>query len=553
MPMHRSSHSRTAASAGRNRSTPRLEALEGRWLPSTVTNLDDTGPGSLRDAINQTPAGGTVDFQPGLAGTITLTTGTLKIFKNLTVTGPGPAMIAVSGNHHTEMFQIGPAAAVHLSGLTLREGRARYGGAINNQGTLTVEDAVLADNQSKAYGGAIWSEHGKTTLDRCHFAANKVLVAGGGGGAISVSDGGLAVFASTFVGNSAEQGGAINSRSSRLSVSDSVFSGNQAGIGGGIFSAFETASIRRTTVSANHAGFFEAGISGGGVYNLLGTMTIADSTVSRNDAGSDKYSGSGGGITNDRGWLGVTNCTIDGNAAVHGGPYASVGGGLLIGEGTATVRNTTVSDNYADQAGGLYSGYINAVGLQDTIVAGDHAATAPDVSAAVVSFGHNLIGDGTGASGFVSSDLVGTSNAPIDPKLGPLQDNGGPTKTLALLPGSPAIDAGDNTAAPPWDQRGPGYPRIVNGTIDIGAFEVQNNAGPANGHGALITALRPASASPSVPELVLVEAPNRRLVPTAASVAVPGATAKLAAPLSYAGHFPAAVPSPDADPLALGW
>src|SRR5262249_62378314 len=101
----------------------------------------------------------------------------------------------------------------------------------------------------------------------------------------------------------------------------------------------------------------------------------------------------------------------------------------------------------------------------------------------VKRLGHNPIRDGTGGSGFNASDLVGTDQNPIDPKLGPLQENGGPTKTHALLPGSPAIDAGSNRRAPTWDQRGPGFPRIVNGTIDIGSFEVQaagaSAAGPA--------------------------------------------------------------------------
>jgi hypothetical protein len=87
---------------------------------------------------------------------------------------------------------------------------------------------------------------------------------------------------------------------------------------------------------------------------------------------------------------------------------------------------------------------------------------------------YNLIGDGTGMTGLtngVNENLVGSAAAPIDPVLGPLQDNGGPTPTHALLPGSPAIDAGDNTGAPMWDQRGPGFPRIIHGVIDIGAFE----------------------------------------------------------------------------------
>jgi hypothetical protein len=111
--------------------------------------------------------------------------------------------------------------------------------------------------------------------------------------------------------------------------------------------------------------------------------------------------------------------------------------------------------------------------MRNTILAGNAAPSAPDLSGTVTSQGHNLIGDGTGGSGYVSTDLVGTAANPIDPKLGPLQDNCGPTFTMALLPGSPAIDAGDPTDAPMWDQRGPGYPRVVNGMIDIGAYEHQ--------------------------------------------------------------------------------
>jgi hypothetical protein len=102
-----------------------------------------------------------------------------------------------------------------------------------------------------------------------------------------------------------------------------------------------------------------------------------------------------------------------------------------------------------------------------------------DIAGSLNSLGHNLIGDGTGGSGYAVTDLVGTSVDPMDPKLGPLQDNGGPTPTMALLPGSPAINAGALTDSE-WDQRGPGYPRLVNGATDIGGYEVQQpGTGPA--------------------------------------------------------------------------
>jgi hypothetical protein len=110
--------------------------------------------------------------------------------------------------------------------------------------------------------------------------------------------------------------------------------------------------------------------------------------------------------------------------------------------------------------------------MYDTILADNSADTAgPDLDGSVTSLRHNLFGNSTGGSGFVASDLLN-----VNPQLGPLQNNGGPTQTMALLADSPAIDAGDNTNAPTYDQRGPGYPRIVNGIIDIGAFEVQNGS-----------------------------------------------------------------------------
>jgi len=106
--------------------------------------------------------------------------------------------------------------------------------------------------------------------------------------------------------------------------------------------------------------------------------------------------------------------------------------------------------------------------MRNTIVAGNTGSNASrDIIGYFYSLGYNLIGDTQGVSGFSSTDLLN-----VGPLLGPLQDNGGPTFTQALLPHSPAIDAGDNANAPATDQRG--FPRVVNGTIDIGAYEFRS-------------------------------------------------------------------------------
>jgi uncharacterized repeat protein (TIGR01451 family) len=158
---------------------------------------------------------------------------------------------------------------------------------------------------------------------------------------------------------------------------------------------------------------------------------------------------------------------------------SNAGGGIFfLGGTTVNLFSDTIAGNFINGSG--FGGGMeilpllnNKVSLANTIVARNTAASGPDFSGAVVSSDHDLIGIGTGSTGFSAAhgDLVGTSAAPIDPLLTPLQSNGGPTQTMALLPSSPAIDKGDNLKAQAAiDQRG--FARIVHG-IDIGAVEYQ--------------------------------------------------------------------------------
>jgi len=172
----------------------------------------------------------------------------------------------------------------------------------------------------------------------------------------------------------------------------------------------------------------------------------------------------------------VSNSTLSGNT----------GGGIQSGGiSPVTLTNVTLTANRSGIGGGLAVFTARKLVLHNTLIAGNfHGATGTtpnDVLGMLDPSGdNNLIGDGTNMSGLVNGvngNQVGTHANPIDPMLGPLQDNGGPTLTHALLSGSPAIDAGNNAYATDFDQRGPGFPRIVNGIIDIGAFEFQG-AGP---------------------------------------------------------------------------
>ena len=314
------------------------------------------------------------------------------------------------------------------------------------------------------------------------------------GGAISnvgvLTIAGCTLSNNTASGGNIVSGGAIYNIAGAMSISDSTFSGNSAVAndgavnvyGGAIYTADNgrPVTITRCTIAGN------ASRQGGGIYlsssGNAAPVNVLDSTLSGNTATAD-----GGAIFNASGVLSVLNSTLSGNSA------ANEGGGI-DNAGNTTLVNVTVSNNTAGAGGGFlnqtyqemvwnpYTHNYDVVtkdrptSVANTILAGNHGpAASPDVQGYLTSQGHNLVGDGTGAGGLTAAgDQVGSAAAPIDPRLGPLQDNGGPTQTMALLPGSPAIDAGDNSLSPgPYDQRGPGYPRIVDGIIDIGAFESQ--------------------------------------------------------------------------------
>ena len=237
--------------------------------------------------------------------------------------------------------------------------------------------------------------------------------------------------------------------------------------GGGIYTAC-TLTVTNSTLSGNSA----TGGTGGGIYNA-NTVTITNSTLFSNNAGV------AGGIYNG-GTLTITNCTISGNGSDNGGGiYNNIGG-------TTTITNSTLSYNEAGSGGGGGINNVSTVNARNTIIAKNTAVTGPDVSGAATSQGFNLIGDNSGSMITPTiGDQIGTAASPIDPLLGFLQNNGGPTFTEALLSGSTAIDGGQSSGSN-TDQRGftrpIDFPWIPNATggdgSDIGAFEVQPTPTP---------------------------------------------------------------------------
>ena len=280
-------------------------------------------------------------------------------------------------------------------------------------------------------------------------------------------------------GNNPEGGGGIFiSVWGASTIANCVISGNTApgSAGGGIFRSFGAGvDITNSTISGNSAAY------GGGIYVSGSTSTIlgegglnmTNSTISGNVATE------GGGLFNGGGAT-ITNSTISGNSGNLGGGIRNQRTGFL--DGSVTLTNSTVTGNSALEGGGL-STLENPSGTRrskNTIIASNTAANGPDVKGVLNSQGFNLIGNNSGGtiSSPQASDQIGTPTSPIDPLLGPLQDNGGPTFTHALLLGSPAIDKGESSGATA-DQRGFGRRKDIAALAnapggdgaDIGAVE----------------------------------------------------------------------------------
>ena len=395
-----------------------FEPVEARRLMAAVvvTTLNDSGAGSLRAALASAHSGDTVDLTT-VSGTITLAS-PLAITKNLTIAGPGPAELKISGNNNTvNGFEIDAGLTVSINDLTVDHAGSsgRLGGAIavdmGATSTLSLDDVVLSNNTASGKGGALYAANTDLTLSDCSFLANAVTgTTFAVGGGVMIDNGSVTATNSTFAGNAA--------------VAD-----NSAG-------------------GMGMPGMDDANAMGGGLMLSGGN---ADSSL--------------------------VNCTFAGNTvsatAGSGSNAVAQGGGLSVGSTHAfALTHVTVSGNTAADGGGVNIYAVNPgdLSITNSIVAGNTAATSPDVYSnhpAVASY--TLIGDGTGGNILdgVDHNLVGTAGSPIDAKLGGLAANGGKTKTLALLAGSPALDAGA-PGSTSLDQRGVSR----DFTPDLGAFEV---------------------------------------------------------------------------------
>lgn len=345
-----------------------------------------------------------------------------------------------------------------ITDAAITENTAVLAGGINNSGALTLQDSLVSGNTATgAFGGgiSIGPLATMTLIVDTAIVGNAAPLGRGGG---VDNEGVLTLVGGLIAGNTARDGGGLHvGLDATLDVTGTAIDGNTATRdGGGLYIVNQgTTTLSGATITNNTAE------DGGGFYLFLGTLEVEASTIADNTA-----TGDGGGFYNVLGTLELLASTVSGNMA------GTSGGGIFNDEnGTVNVTSGTLTENMAGVAGGGFFNVGSAL-LGSTIIAGNHAISfAPDVAGDFASVGYNLVGNGDESTGFGSmGDLVGTTVTPIDPRLGPLQDNGGPTFTHALLAGSPALNAGDPGLAGTTDQRGVLRPQ--GGGVDIGAFEL---------------------------------------------------------------------------------
>jgi predicted outer membrane repeat protein len=343
--------------------------------------------------------------------------------------GAGRATLQVgdTGERAIDAFAVAAVKKLVITGAV--QGGDESGGAIQSEAQLLVSRSILRNNQTDDFGGAVSHTDGILTIDRSKLIGNTAL----------------------------DESGAINATGDRTVIRRSLIRGNRAldSQGGAIYAATELV-VERSTFTGNRTV-----LRGGAIHIDDGEATITGSTFNGNRAQEN-----GGAINSYADILEIANSTFDGNRA-------RANGGAIWNDGNAIIDNITVTRNVSnsdnDLSGGAGGGIDNAPGgliqIANSILAlnDQRGGDADDCAGVFGSAGGNLRTDGTDCGGFVESGDAIRAN----PKLARLANNGGPTKTVALKPGSPAIGRAVGSFVPARDQRG----RLRDGNPDSGAYE----------------------------------------------------------------------------------
>ncbi|MCE5285133.1 MAG: hypothetical protein LLG02_04685 [Pelosinus sp.] len=386
---------------------------------ATVTNTNDSGAGSLRQAITDASSGETIEFDFGgsLDNTIVLAS-QIYIDKDLTINGLGADNLKISGNKASRVFEIASGSTVTIRNVAIIDGyTANFyegGAAIYNNGITIIESSKFVANSVTFNGGAIFN-YGTITAMSSVFENNSAASIGGA----IFNHGTATILNSVFSGNAATESGAVfNLSGCMVVVENSTFFGNTvSSYYGGVMRNGGTAIFRNSTLSANHAAR-----DGGAVFNDNGgILSIIRCTLSHNSANSGY---DGGAIYNYNGTINIENSTLSNNSADNGGAIQQVGG-----DATVRIVFSTIAENQATAGAGIYNNSSKAIAVKNSIIANNIGS---NLYGLISASGKNFTNSGN-YSGFTTTSQL---------NLGPLAMNKpGTTETHALLTGSAAIDA----------------------------------------------------------------------------------------------------------------
>jgi parallel beta helix pectate lyase-like protein len=467
----------------------------------TVTDAGDSGPGTLRQAAldaNATGGPHTIAFALPSGTTIALTSGEIRFDgPDVAIAGPGRSRLTISGSNASRVFEVQGNATLTLGDVTLRDGFAAGDDSneIDQRG-----GAILVGVPNVDFGVPPPPESPGLVLTNVDiFASRAYSPTDGGGGGVFMQDGRLAIDHCTIDGNFARRnGGGVTTRRGEVSITDSALTNNVAdystafddpGVqGGGLLINRSGGTVTRTIVRGNRMtgpadGSGGAGGAGVQIYLEDEPVVIADSEISDNESVEVALSIGGGlGCRLENPDFSPTftliNSTISGNTGALGAGMEAACNTVML---NSTIANNTSVLSYEEYGSPGIEAYSPQATQQTTLTFASSIVFGGLGGGRDIAF---YLYSGYPDPTFVDSDhlIVGTTNdgivlpadtmTGVDPLLAPLANNGGPTRTHALVAGSVAIDAGTNRNTLPFDQRGAPFAREAGAAADIGAFEL---------------------------------------------------------------------------------
>lgn len=429
---------------------------EARAATIPVANCNDSGTGSLRTAVATALSGDVIDLRNLTCSRVLLTGGQIEIPQaSLTLIGRSRSALTIDGNQLDRVFWHRGTGRLRIEHVSIANGNRDSRGDFDSGGCIRSEGSV---------------ELHRTRVHHCSVFISGFLETGTSGGGVAAANHVLVSWSAVFSNAAGGRGTGGGVFAPRVTLYRSQVYGNEAFDGGGVAAGIFNADALVATYSLIHAN--RAVSAGGGIYVLNGNVTVNKSTVSANAAdnfaGRSSIQGGGGMFIGGTGRRVVTDSTISGNRAWYHSA-AAFNGEVSIYNSTLAFNVENEPDEFATSCTGPGALNGNVLHLESTIVAANTCLTGQ---------GYDIGGSWSAFTILGENNLIGRARIPMppetisaNPRLAPLAENGGPTRTHLPLADSPALERGSNLLDRAYDQRGPGFPRVRGAFPDIGAVE----------------------------------------------------------------------------------